>query len=838
MNDDFKGSRALALKIDRFGALARLRPALVPVLFALAVAAMGQVGIFHLTNGLLFDLMVSGVPAGTPRVVVVRASSPDVPLVTDRARAAGATPIVIATTARGSTGPGPGTISGMPPIRIPGGARWKLPGPPALGNAAALIPAPQHGITRRMRLWLPGETGRLPTIEGAVLGAGTRSADRLVGLPPSAIMPSLTARQIISGAVPPEALRGLWVVIAPPAAQDPPRFLVSGMAGSAALGAADYHARALQSGLSGRAIETLRAVPRLLLLLVFALLLSPLLAAVPARRRTVVIAGTVVLIFGVGMLLVSVGGVMLPATDLLVLAAALGLASSYRGAKRRQQSLATLGDRAASYLSRNLLLQDQRRWIDYFPAASRLTGVESSLLLEQQGDGTLSLLAAFGPRSTAGRSSMTRSADFDLADTACPKPVVAKHISGWKDARIARVNGGDGDAIYWLHDGPTASDERDAIFAAAARLAARINQYPAPNRMIAGSSHRDLESARLIGLVETVISRASDLRRSLRALHTAAMLFDAAGLPIQVNNAMEVLLRRCGLQPARVTPVDVAAKLSGLDPDAARLLLGDLVRNGGDVRLTAQGEVIGRRYTVRVSEADGDLIFEAIDVTDLHRLAHIQTELAGQIDAKIRNDLEAIELASRLATDERLPPERRKRALGMIAKAAARSRETLDAMAHLVDASIYDSQPAAYPMNPRSAVLRALAGLRRIAEQEAIRIEVSQPSLTSLVVAEPDLLDSVVHAMLDIVIRDSPRGTLVTAVFEEHSDYSELVIKGGFGMPAERFAAHLSGNLPGTPPTLWTIRRAQQTIATWGGSLIATSEAGEGFRFELCLRRS
>lgn len=799
---------------------------------------MGQVGIFQLTNGLLFDLMVSGVPAGTPRVVVVRASSPDIPLVADRARAAGATPIVIATIARGSTAAGSATISGMPPSRIPGGTRWKLPGPPALGNAAAFIPAPQQGITRRMRLWLPGETGRLLTIEGAVLGVGTRSADRLVGLPPRAVMPSLTARQIISGAIPPEALRGLWVVIGPPAVQDPPRFLVSGMTGSAALGAADYHARALQSGLSGRAIETWRAAPRLLLLLLFALSLSPLLAAVPARRRLVVITGTVVVIFGIGMLLVSVGGVMLPATDLLVLAGALGLASSYRDVKRRQQSLATLGDRAASYLSRNLLLQDQRRWIDYFPAASRLTGVESSLLLEQQGDGTLSLLAAFGPRSTAGRSSMTRSADFDLADKACPEPIVAKGVSGWKDARIARVNGGEGDAIYWLHDGPTASNESDAIFAAAARLAGRINQYPAPNRMLVGSSQRDMEGARLIGLVETVISRASDLRRSLRALHTAAMLFDAAGLPIQVNNAMEVLLRRCGLQPARVTPVDVAAKLSGLDPDAARLFLGDLVRNGGDVRLTSQGEVGGRRFTVRVTEADGDLIFEAIDVTDLHRLAHIQTELAGQIDARIRNDLEAIELASRLAAAERLPEERRNRALMMISQAAARTRHTLDSLGRLVDASIYDSQPEAYPMNPRSVVLRALADLGRIADQEGVKIEVSQETLTSLVLAEPDLLDSVVHAMLEIVVRDSPRGTLVSAVLHEGPEYGELVISGGFGMPADRFAAHLSGNLPATPLPFRTIRRAQQVVKSWGGSLEAVSEVGQGFRFALRLKRS
>ncbi len=810
---------------------------LTPALLALGVAMLAQLGVFQPTNGLIFDLMVSGVPAEAPRVLVVRAASLDVPVVADRVRAAGATPIIIANSAAQSIPAPRGTISAVQPVRIPGSAQWQLRGPPSSNNAAAFIPAPEQGITRRIRLWLPGETGRLLTVEGAILGA-TGSAERLVGLPPLALMPSLTSRQIIDGTVPSEALRGHWVVIGPPAAEDPPRFWLSAMSGSAVVGAVDYHARAIQSRVSGRAIETLRGPHRLVLLLTFGLLVAALLAAVRAHRRIALTVGIMVLLLGIGTLMVGFGGIMIPATELLVLAAAVGLAAFRRHVRRQQLNMARLGDRAASYVTRNMLLQDQRKWLDYFAAASRLTGVESSLLLEQQGDGSFHLLAASGPRAQTGAAGMTRSADFDRADTECPVPVDTTTTNGWDHARIARINSGDEGAIYWLLDAPAASDERDAIFAAALRLARRINQYPALNPAKSGSPRRDLEVVRLMKLVETVISRAGDLRRSLRALHTAAMLFDAAGLPIQVNKAMEGLLRRCGLEPARTTPVDVAAALSGLDADAARLLLGDLVRNGGEIRLTSHGEVGGRRFTVRVTEADGDLIFEAIDVTDLHRLAHIQTELAGEIDAKIRNDLEAIELASRLAVDERLPPERRKRALSMIAQATARSRSTLDSMGHLVDASIYDSQLAAYPMNPRSAVLRAVADLARIAEQEGVRIEVSQERLTSLVFAEPDLLDSAVHAMLEIVVRDSPRGTAVSAILHEDPDYSEVVVSGGFGMPADRLAAYLSGNLPATPQSFRTIRRAQQAIEAWGGSLETVSDAGQGFRFALRLRRN
>jgi signal transduction histidine kinase len=833
----FEGCVASAVKIDRLGALAWLRSAVIPVLAALAVAALGQIGMFQLTNGLLFDLFVSGASAGPPRVVVVRASLREIPLVVSRARAAGARSLVIGAVAAEADVAPPATISGVPPIRVPGRPDWTLPGSPRRGKAAAFIPPPEQGITRRLRLWLPAESGRLPTIEGAVLGGRARYPERLVGLSPRALMPSLAARQIISGAIPAEVLRGLWVVVGPPRTEDPARFLVSGMAGSVTVGAVDYHARALQSGLSGHAIQTLRSAPRLLLMTLFALVLWVILAAVPARFRIIVIAGAVVVIVSIGVLLIYAGGVMLPVTELLLLAMGLGLASSYLDVNRRQQRLASLGDRAASYLSRNLLLQDQRRWIDYFPAAARLTGVESSLLLEQRGDETLSLLAAFGPRSKDGVSNLRRSDVFDQADAACPEPIAARDVPGWDGAWLTRVNGGDVDPIYWLHDAP-GSDESDAIFAAARRLAARINQYPSAKRMIVGSSRKEMEDVRLTGLVTAVISRAGDLRRSLRALHTAAMLFDAAGLPIQVNNAMEALLRRCGLQPARVTPVDVAARLSGLDPDAARLLLGDLVRNGGDVRLSSQGEVGGRRYTVRATEADGDLIFEAIDVTDLYRLAHIQSELAGQIDAKIRNDLEAIELASRLATDARLPEERRSRALVMISQASARTRQTLNSLGHLVEASIYENQADAYPMNPRSAVLRALADLGRTADHEGVKIQISQQALSSLVLAEPDLLDAVVHAMLHIVVRDSPRGATASAVVHEGPDYGEVVISGGFGMAADRFAAHLSGNLPGTPQPFRTIRRAQQVVESWGGSLEATSEVGQGFRFALRLKRT
>lgn len=748
---------------------------------ALILAVLAEFETFELPNGLLFDLAAGAAGGGDPSVLVVRAAQ----------------------------GQEFGTEAAL---RRRGMTTLQVVGSSA-GDVEAV--APRLGVTRRVQL--------------------SDRAERLVLLPGAAVMPVLTSEQILSGAVPAETLKGVLALIAPAIETDPPRMLTSAVGSPPEIGMADFLARAHHAQRIDRLVREVAGLPRALLLIAASLLFALLAPRVKARHvpgATGVIAISVLLI---GMAMITVAGLLLPITEIAVLSLVTGAAAMAQAKAVRDEKLALLADRAGSFTSRHSLLTDQRRWVDFFPAAMRVTGIKSGLLIEEQPDDSFVVRAAVTGGAEDEPPLPRRQPCFDRADERRPEPVPADDLDGWTGGWIARLDENAEGRLYWLFR--FSPGETDLVLPAARRLARRVSELPILNGSARRSSAAADIDARLFGSFSGLLARSSELRQSLGSLRTATMLFDGAGIPLQINEAMERLLRAARLNPARATPVDVASALAGLDAETARGMLGELIRRGGDLRLNPQAPVGGRHYGVRVTEVDGDLLFEATDVTDLQRLAELQRELAGDIDVRIRNDLEAIELATRLASDERLPQERRSRSLAMIGEAASRTRGTLGNLARLVDASIYSSASAPYPVNPRSALIQAAGGLKRVADQRGVRIDLRQPALAALVLAEPLMLDGLIRAMLLIPLSDSERGSAVTADLSEGEQFTELQVTGGFGLPSARFARAVEGLGSDTAEPLRLLGDAKAVIATWGAELEASSSAGQGYRLLLRMRK-
>lgn len=776
-------SAPISISSAVYGGKRRAALLLVPLIAALLFGALAELRLFRLTNGLLFDLAVSSVPTGQPQAIVVRAPGRDVPLVVQRLRELGVMPLVFT----GSAGSEPLTV-----------------------------PEPAFGINRRFAL--PG------------------GEERLIGLPGDAVMPVLSVRTLQDRALTSGSMIGLIAVVGPPTAADPPRFQGSSLPHSRLLPGADFQARAVHAWKSGSTVRELAGAGRFALLLVAALALPLLFVAAPRRFRASALLLAVGLLLGTSLLFLRAGGILLPVTELLLLAWVAAVMASSAARRDRDRRLVLLADRASSFASRNSLLGDSANWPNFFGAAARLTDVESSLLLEESAEGEFIVKAAFGPLTSNGAAGLRRTADFDRADAACPDPVDVEHLSEWTRACVARLDSGSDRPVYWLYAAP--SNRPEPTLAAATRLARTIARQPALASSPGRKGARNGTDARLFAALDALVSHAGELRSSLGALQTATMLFDAAGIPLQVNPSMDRLLQQAGLQATRATPVDVAAKFAGLETETVRSMLGELIRHGGELALTAQSELGGRRYAVRVTETQGDLMFEAIDVTELHRLARIQNELATEIDSKVRNDLEAIELATRLAVDQRLPADRRDRALAMIHQATERTRATLGDLARLVDAAIYVSEEEPYPVNPRSALDQAIAGLMPLADRVGAQIKVDQPTLTALVLAEPALLDRLLRSMLEIPLSDSPRGATIHVVLKEGDGASDLAVTGGFGLSADRFEAALKSDDPNLARPIRTLRHALARVEAWGGSLQVSSDAGQGYTFNLKLKKS
>lgn len=776
---------AFAARVDRDGQRPRWRREFVvlPLLAALLLSLLGELRLFRLTNGLIFDLAVSGAPSDEPQALVVRAPMEDMPLVMARLRALGARPVAV--TADGSAG-------GLRIVR------------------------PTYGIARRVAL--------------------RDGSERLLQLPADAVMPELEGGQLDDGSLPSGALKGLTAVVGLPRDLDPPRFQPSGLAEARPLGAAEFIARAIHAVRSGKAGTELSGIARALVLLATGLLLPVAMSKIPPRSQVAASVLTVALLVATGLVLVRVAGVLAPVTELTLLAALAGTIAVGAARRDRELRLELLADQAGAHAARNSLISDPRRWIDFFPAAARLTGVSSSLVLEAKPEGDFDVKAAFGPQAGLGAAMLARTEDFGRADGESPKPVLVRALPGWSDARLVRLDSAGDAATYWLYMA-IAGDERDAILKAAERLAEYAAQQPGLASPSRRTRRRYPVDVRLFGALTAIISRTAKIRSSFAALQTATALFDGAGVPLQVNSAMERLLRVSGLQTGRSTPVDIAVGLAGIEADAARAMLGELVRHGGAVRLNSNVEIGSRRFSVIATTIAGNLLFEATDVTHQFRLASIQTELATNIDARIRNDLAAIELATELASDSRLTAERRDRALAMIGQATRRTRGALGELGRLAGAAIYVNDSEPYPVNLRSALKQAVAATKTESDKAGLAIKLQLPVLTSLVLAEPEILDELLQAMLEVLASDSARGTTNHVMLREGEEESELVLTGGFGIAAERWVWLLSDEDRSAPRPVRVLQLAAPRVERWGGSLATQSDAGTGYRFTLRLRK-
>jgi hypothetical protein len=792
---------------------------------------LSQIGTFRSANGFLFDAALADAHIYEPRVVGVRAQPGNARAVAERLRHLGAERVII--TAELADG------FRRPPAMLPNALQIGLlqsgagePTAPLPELALNIVPLNEGLVARRFLL-------RVIDDRRDSTGRGTASlfSGGLVGLSPQAIMPVLEAEQASGGQLTPGSLEGLHALVAVRGGDDPARLLTSSLPGSPALGASGFQARVLQAILTGNVVVELRGVGRALFLVLASLVLAILLMLVPARHRTAGAALAGVVLLALGLSLVTIADLLLPLAELVLIAAALGVGAAFAEARNRKQRLVNLEDRVTRRLRQGELLQDSSRWAEFFAVAARLTGVESSLVVRERLDDTFVTLSTFGPLATKGAAGLVPSPDFQRADAVRPAPVEISEMAEWHGAMLVRLSSPGAVGVYWLFALPISSEERYAIVAAAARLAALTSEQISWGRQPGGNTDRLARSeGQLERAVTGIVDRYGELTRSLNSLQTATILFEGRGIPLIVNPSMERLMAQRGMQISRATPVDLAATLTGIETDAARSALGHLVRHGGQLRLGSEAEVDGRTYTLRVCGLGGALLFEAVDITEPERLARIKTELAVEIDAKIRNDLEAIGLALRLARDERLAPEKRDRALGLIGQAAERTRGTLDSLAHLVDTSAL-KESEAYPVNPRSTLAQVLAKLRPGADRGGVSLRVRQPTLSSLVLADPQLLEGTIEAMLQIIVSDSPHGSQAEVVLAEGEHETHLTIRGGFGLPSARFEASLSGESRNPPPPFRIIQRAMRQAPQWGAALAAQSDAGQGYQFDLRLRK-
>jgi len=362
------------------------------------------------------------------------------------------------------------------------------------------------------------------------------------------------------------------------------------------------------------------------------------------------------------------------------------------------------------------------------------------------------------------------------------------------------------------------------------------------NNLLSGANAIEIDR-RMRGAANLIAVHGDELARGLDALDTGVFVFRPLGMPIHANAEMCDLLTAAEIDVDTTSLVDTIVGLSDLDEARAQSMVRGVLLQGGDMRVPMR-DIGARQRILRLGiaskvrhRAQTVLVLEAVDITELDRLAELRLALGTFIDRQLRNDLEAILLGTSLARDPRMKAPALTRVLDRVLDVAKRASDRLDDVRGLLEEQPYDGIEACYPVEARKVVAQALERAMPYANELDVKIDTRLPAISGFSIAEPLMLSDMVEAMLRLIVADTAAGEEVFLALDESETGTTIQVSGGFGLPFDRFIDALDAK-PGEAPAEYQIAAAGIAQAvTWRGNVSYWSAPGKGFRFIIQLRR-
>jgi CHASE2 domain-containing sensor protein len=870
----------------------------MPALVISIILLLSGFGVFAQPNGILYDLALQFGPSDDDRDVVVveapfasRTSGTAIWAETVRILAEfGAQRVVFAfdpllnvpaddqaSTQFTQAARDHDVIVGRRAVQVRGSPdAWTLVPTPALEVSgvtwgALLTPPSEHGIHRHQWSGAPVDGRIVPTLETVAAGlpAPPRQETYLLhfsgGLDQ---LPRLSLDRVLERRLLADLVTGRTVLVG--IADDPREVSLSTPAalGVGTMRPFEYHAFALQTLLSGRAVLPVGLLPGAALIAALCFAGAFVYTRTGPRSALPAMTAAAVLTFGLGYLAIHLFDRMLPVSEILFSQVLLGLLIW------RQREAAQ--DRDLHRLVRGLALHIHERFApgavtsEQVPAfaimASRLMGLERSLFLITDERGQVEQLAAMGcsladlapearraewpPYLQAGREGLP--APIDLPDLRC----LAEGERGYLVplAKGKRVFG------YWMLGAPTADQGHSLLSSGALMTVAdQIADLIASSAQGPGRSSSDLPGRaksvdlRLEEAIRLLDRRADILEGIIEEIATAVVIFDAVGRLLHVNRRMTDSLQGAGLDLSALSAVDLIAHLAGVPQTRVARMLRHVILEAGILTLPVPQDIGGRRYTLRLSSPDrlrlaaesngprspgGAVMCELADVTEIAQRARLQRTLAEYIDLQLRNDLEAIQIGASLLSDPRLPEKGRQRALDRLRTGVERARDRLTRIEDFLHVEVAGGIVDAYPIDPRRPLQAAMVSVAGDADRHRVRLAVQVPDLMSLVVADPRGLEDCLRALLTLLLQDAREDSAIDVVVTEEAETIRLLFANqGFGMPDDRLKDYLSERREPESPELRGVVAGIGALAAAGASFSGTAVVGQGYRFTLDLNK-
>ncbi|MGL5838588.1 MAG: hypothetical protein ACRCY3_08825 [Sphingorhabdus sp.] len=835
---------------------------LIPVLVTLCAIALNQAGLLRVFDGMVFDFITTHEAPSPPRVVII---DPDTAFerrgdmrYNELARSALAlgvkkvvflAPPPIPEFAAGL--PGNRIIVGHRAGRIAGRKEWQLMAPASADavaiQAASLMAVPEYGIFRRQLAGLKGADKRIPALETAAVDGNPDALPYYVRMPREQNVPRVAASQILDGDIAAAEVKDLIALISPN----------SDCLGSSrsyttpldpdgrAMPEEEFRALAIQTLADGRPVRPMHLWQTILIVLGLCLAAMAFYRRFDPKRIIIpATAAIMIVVVAAVYLALQLADILLPATALIFSQGLLAALIVHRRETIQDRHLSRQVDKALSTAYKQGAFDNQARLPVFLLEAATMLEVRHMLLLEQRSNGELvqlgSIQAALTDLDDDGRK---RNRFFHAARQSLRTGDAAGLVPGWEGpVWIAWLGGAERD-IYWLYSFAGTKKQRRGERLAAAMIGSYRELQRLRASLNAGSGRRQSFQSidgKVTGALDLIAGHEEQIRNGLDALDTSVMIFHLLGYPLHANAAMTRLFEEAGLSLADTTLQEAITHLSSLEPDRIAKMLHELLFRGGELRLPcrplgAKAVVLRIAAPFRVARgSERVVVLEAIDITNLKRLADLRLSVSNFIDSQLRNDLEAIALGASIAGKSMGAADR---VIGLIGQAAQRAMNSLEEVAVHINNPTDDVLGLAYPVDAGEIARRAVAKAQGFADDLQVSIKIQAPEIGGYTIAEPVALEAMLEAMLLIAIAETQPGDAVEIKIGEEREHTRIHILGGFGVSFDSLCAALDAPDAGAPPEYRAISSGISQALGWKAKISYWSEIGKGYRFNIELRR-
>ncbi|GMQ89196.1 MAG: hypothetical protein BMS9Abin09_0658 [Gammaproteobacteria bacterium] len=349
--------------------------------------------------------------------------------------------------------------------------------------------------------------------------------------------------------------------------------------------------------------------------------------------------------------------------------------------------------------------------------------------------------------------------------------------------------------------------------------------------------------------------RLDVLERVFDGMGSAAILYDLFGRVLQVNLQMETLMKRAGLRFFDMTAIDMISAISGRDLHTVREYMHYIVVERTVISLPAPA-IDNDRYTYMLTirpliqkqqshhEIDseltpfqlGGILIELVDISTFKTLNDLQVNLVDQLNVRLRDDLEALVLATDLLSNNN-GSEDQQWVREIITSKADHATQIFEDVQKYLYFTFEDASLECYPIDALKPLASSVDELSEMAGKAGIELRTELPKLLCFVMAAPQSLVEVFNDVIRVLVHDaSSDSKILIRVTSSEGRVCYHFENTGFGLPPERLHEYLHGDLSVSVDEFRGLRTANRRVQSWGGEFHAETELGKGMSFDIGLK--